>query len=103
VLQSHGKPGKKEQKLLTHVVRFLSDIHMNMKHLRLITLLVCAVSFAACETNDKNGLGNAEKRELAKRQAAQQRQAESPQDEAQQNLRRAQQNIINRDGNSTRP
>jgi len=74
-----------------------------MKHLRLITLLVCLGFLAGCETNDRNEVGNAEKRELAKRQAAQQRQAESPQDEAQQNLLRAQQNMINRDGNSTKP
>jgi hypothetical protein len=74
-----------------------------MKHLRLITSLVCLGLLAACESNDKNELGRAEKREMAKRQAAQQRQAESPQDEAQQNLLRAQQNMINRDSNSTKP
>jgi hypothetical protein len=75
-----------------------------MKHLRLITLLACTGWLAGCETNDKAGeLGRAEKREMAKRQAAQERQAESQQDEAQQNLWRAQQNMINREGNSTRP
>jgi outer membrane PBP1 activator LpoA protein len=77
---------------------------MDMKHLRLLSLLVCAGLLAACETNDNaGGPGRAEKREMAKRQAAQQRQQESPQDEAQQNLWRTQQNMLNRDSNSTRP
>ena len=77
---------------------------MNMKHLRLTTLLLSTALLLACETNDQaGGAGRAEKREMAKRQAVAQRQAESPQDESQQNLYRAQQTMLNRDGNSTRP
>jgi hypothetical protein len=74
-----------------------------MKHLRLIALLVATGCVVACESTDESGLGRAEKREMAKRQAARERQLESPQDEAQQNLRRAQQTMLNRDSNPMRP
>ena len=74
-----------------------------MKHLRLIALLVATGCLVACESTDEGGLGTAEKREMAKRQAARQRQLESPQDEAQQNLWRAQQTMLNRDSNPMRP
>jgi hypothetical protein len=70
-----------------------------MKYLCSISLVTAAL-LAGCETQ-KNAAnaGNAEQRELARRTAA--RQQESA-DESQQNLMRAQQNVVNRDGNSSR-
>lgn len=74
-----------------------------MKHLPLIGLVACAGLFAGCESTDTAGNSDrAEKRERANRLAAQQEQAQHPQDEAQQNLWNAQRNVVNRDGNPMR-
>ena len=69
-----------------------------MRHLSPIAALAVAVVFSSCESN-KDAMGNAERRETARRQEAQQ---QAPADEAQANLMRAQQNVVNRDGNAGR-
>jgi hypothetical protein len=68
-----------------------------MKYLCSISLVTVALLAAGCET--QKDAGTAEQRELARRTAA--RQQENP-DEAQQNLMRAQENTVNRDGNASR-
>ncbi len=71
-----------------------------MRYFSSILLLGFAVALCNCESNkDAQGLGNAERREMARRQAAHEQAAT---DESQANLMRAQQNTVNRDGNAGR-
>jgi len=70
-----------------------------MKARSFLTLLGCAVLLVGCETTDTAQGGNQE----AKRRAAmEQQKQQSSLDEAQTNLRDAQNDLINRDGNPMR-
>ena len=71
-----------------------------MKHLELIAVMICATSFASCESTDTAGRETQESKRLAAVQQERQRQAQT--DEAQQNLWSAQANILNQDGNPAR-
>ena len=70
-----------------------------MRHFSSIVILGLAVVFCGCESNKDQTSGNAERREMARRQAARE---STPADESQANLMRAQQNTVNRDGNAGR-
>ena len=71
-----------------------------MKHLQLIGLIACTAVLAGCESTDTaGGGGNQESKRLA---ALRQQRQNERQDEAQQNLWNAQENILNRDGNPVR-
>ena len=70
-----------------------------MKHLQLIGLIACTAVLAGCESTDTAGRGNQESKQLA---ALRQQRQNERQDEAQQNLWNAQENILNRDGNPVR-
>jgi hypothetical protein len=67
-----------------------------MKYLCSISLVLVAVLLSGCENQ---GSGNAEKREAARRERAREQEIT---DQSQANLIRAQQNVNNRDGSSTR-
>ena len=70
-----------------------------MKARSFVALLGCAVLLVGCETTDTAQGGNQE----AKRRAAmEQQKQQSSLDEAQTNLRDAQNDLINRDGNPMR-
>ena len=70
-----------------------------MKHLQLIGLIACTAVLADCESTDTASGGNQESKRLA---ALRQQRQNERQDEAQQNLWNAQENILNRDGNPVR-
>jgi hypothetical protein len=70
-----------------------------MKQFLVISLVAAVALTTGCESqNSAQQPGRAEQREMARRAAA--REQGTP-DESQQNLMRAQQNVINRDGNAS--
>lgn len=71
----------------------------DMKYLQLTGLILCAVSFAGCETTQNAGPGNTEVKRIAA--LDERRQEEAHMDESQKNLWNAQQDILNRDGDPT--
>jgi hypothetical protein len=71
----------------------------DMKYLQLTGLILCAVSFAGCETTQNAGSGNTEVKRIAA--LNERRQEEAHMDESQKNLWNAQQDILNRDGDPT--
>jgi hypothetical protein len=68
-----------------------------MKPFLIISLVAATALTTGCQSQDSGG--RAEERERAARAAAQGQ--ETP-DQSQQNLQRAQQNVVNRDGNASR-
>jgi hypothetical protein len=68
-----------------------------MKPFFIISLVAAITITTGCQTQDSGG--RAEQRERAARAAAR---AQGTPDESQQNLQRAQQNVVNRDGNASR-
>jgi hypothetical protein len=70
-----------------------------MKQFFVMSMVAATALTAGCESqNNAQNPGRAEQRALAARAAAQQQSG----DESQQNLMRAQQDVVNRDGNASR-
>jgi hypothetical protein len=62
-------------------------------------VLGCAALLSACETTSTSGKGNQEAKRLA---ALEQQKRQAPLDESHTNLWRAQENLVDRDGNPMR-
>jgi hypothetical protein len=70
-----------------------------MKHFFVMSMVAATALTTSCESqNNAQTPGRAEQRAMAARAAAEQQSG----DESQQNLMRAQQNVVNRDGNASR-